>query len=310
MKTIMLIAIFAFFVKFTQAQIADTSYIPIDKVNIYTVLSKPDNTNDHPLAIMIAGSGPTDLDGNQPTMKNNSLLYLSEALVKNNIATLRFDKRGIARSAYKDFNETDLSIDIYANDVGYLINYYKQKGFKDIFLIGHSEGSLIGLISAQTNQINGFISLCGVGNSADVILKKQLKPKLPPAFFTQVESIIDSLKSEHLVKNVPPQLNALFRPSVQPYLISWFRYDPAKLIARLKCPVLIIQGDNDLQVEVEEASVLNQAAHNSKLVIINQMNHILKTISGNMQENVASYTNPDLPVNDELIKNVVAFIGS
>ena len=61
---------------------------------------------------------------------------------------------------------------------------------------------------------------------------------------------------------------------------------------------------------MEEASVLNQAAHNSKLVIINQMNHILKTISGNMQENVASYTNPDLPVNDELIKNVVAFIGS
>ena len=308
MKKILVLLILTLLANYSPAQITDTSYVQVSDVKIYTVLTKPDNASDYPLTVIIAGSGPTDLNGNQTNMKNNCLLYLSNALVEHNIATLRFDKRGIAKSAYEGFNEADLNIDIFANDVTALINYFKEKGYNKVFIIGHSEGSLIGLISAQKTPVSGFISLCGAGNSADVILRKQLKPKLPPAFYTRVESIIDSLKNGQTVKNTPPQLNALFRPSVQPYLISWFKYDPAKLIAGLTCPILIIQGNKDLQVDQDEASILNQAAKNSKLVIINQMNHILKTISGDMQENVASYTNPDLPVNKDLIKNIIEFI--
>jgi len=308
MKKTFFFLIFATVYNFSNAQITDTAFKQIGNAKIHTVLTKPDNLSDSPLAIIIAGSGPTDMDGNQPSMKNNSLLFLSNALLANNIATLRFDKRGIAKSSYQGFNESDLNIELYANDVTSLINYFKQKGFKDIYIIGHSEGSLIGLISIQKIKVNGFVSLCGAGNSADILLKEQLKPKLPPTFFNQVEIIIDSLKNGKVVSNTPPQLNSLFRKSVQPYLISWFKYNPTDLIKTIDCHSLIINGDKDIQIDVEEAEILHAAASNSQLAIINNMNHVLKPVTGDMQENIATYTNPDLQISDELVKNIVEFI--
>lgn len=309
MKKSLLISAFLFVAFIANAQIIDTSFVQVGNARIHTVLSSPDKALNPPLAIIIAGSGPTDLNGNQPKTKNNSLKYLSDALVKNDIATLRFDKRGVAKSIYPGISESDLSIDTYANDLTALINDSKQKGFADIYIIGHSQGSLIGLISAQKITISGFISLCGAGNSADVLLKKQLQPKLPPAFYSQVEPIIDSLKNGDTVNAVPPQLNSLFRPSVQPFLISWFKYTPSELIANLQCQTLVIHGEKDIQVDLQEANLLKMAAPKSELIVVNQMNHILKNIDGDMQENIASYSNPDLPVDVELINNIVEFIN-
>ncbi len=289
-----------------QGQISDTIYINIDNAKIHTVLTKP--ANSKVLAIIIAGSGPTDLNGNQTSIPNNSLLYLSDALAANNIATVRFDKRGIAGSSDRSIKESDITIYTFANDVVSITNHFKQQGFKDIYLIGHSEGSLIGLIAAQNMNIKGFISLAGAGNRADSILKKQLKPQCPPALYSQTELLLDSLKNGMTVKSYSPLLVSLFRPSVQPYLISWFRYDPAELIKNLKCPVMIVQGDKDIQVDLQESEILAKAAPTGKYLIIKDMNHVLKTIAGDMQENIASYTNPALPVNDELVKNIVEFI--
>ena len=309
MKRLLLTFVILSAVVITQAQMTDTAYIQVDDVRLHAVLSTPENVQNPPLAIIIAGLGPTDLNGNSPMVKNNSLRYLSDALVAQNIATLRFDKRGVAKSSYANFKEADLTIDRYANDVTELISYSQKRGFNDIYVIGHSEGSLLGLISLQKLQIKGFVSLCGAGNSADVILKKQLKPKLPPAFFSQVESIIDSLNNGQTVTAVPPQLNTLFRPSVQPYLVSWFKYNPSELIRHLNCPMLIVQAEKDLQVDLEEATLLSGAAGDARLIVIKQMNHVLKTISGGMQDNVAAYTNPDLPVNEELVRSLVEFIN-
>ncbi len=289
-----------------KGQITDTLYISIGNAKIHTVLTKP--ANPKALGIIIAGSGPTDLNGNQTSIPNNSLLYLSDALAANNIATVRFDKRGIAGSYDISFKESDITIDTFANDVVSITKHFKQQGFKEIYFIGLSEGSLIGLIAAQNMNIKGFISLAGAGNPADSILKKQLKPQLPPALYSQTETLLDSLKNGMTVKSYSPLLISLFRPSVQPYLISWFRYDPAELIKNLKCPVLIVQGDKDIQVDLQESEILAKAAPTGKYLIIKDMNHILKTIAGDMQENVASYTNPALPVNDELVKNIVEFI--
>jgi pimeloyl-ACP methyl ester carboxylesterase len=309
MKKLLLLSAFLLIVFVTKSQTTDTSFVQVENARIHTVLSKPAKVPSPPLAIIIAGSGATDLNGNLPKLKNNSLQYLSDALVTNNIATLRFDKRGVAKSIYPGLSESDLSIDIYANDLTALIKYCKQKGFTNIYIIGHSQGSLIGLISAQNISISGFISLCGAGNSGDVLLKKQLQPKVPPTFYPQVESIIDSLKNGQTVKAVPPQLNVLFRPSLQPFLISWFKYNPAELIKNLPCQTLIVQGEKDIQMDFQEANLLKMAAPKSELVVVNQMNHILKTVEGDLQENMASYTNPDLPVNEELVKNIVEFIN-
>ncbi|MFO7843099.1 MAG: alpha/beta fold hydrolase, partial [Bacteroidales bacterium] len=255
------------------------------------------------------GSGPTDLNGNQPFMQNNSLKFLSDALVDEGIATLRFDKRGVGKSSYPEFKESDLTIDQYAKDVKSIIKYLQGKKFRNIYIIGHSEGSLIGLIALQDIDVNGFISIAGAGYSADSILKKQLKPKLLPDFYHSVVFIIDSLKNGNHVKNIPQQLNSLFRPSVQPYLISWFKYTPAALIKNLDCPSLIIQGDKDIQIDMGEAEKLANATKKASLVKVENMNHVLKTIHGGLQKNIQSYTNPELKINNELIDALVNFIN-
>ena len=315
MKTILIfILAILIFPYYLSAQVldmkADTISIKVSDMSLHAVLTNPLNIDNPPIALIIPGSGPTDLNGNQPNVQNNSLKYLSNALVKNNIATLRYDKRGIGKSSILGLNESTLTIDSYANDVKDIVAYLKEKRYSNIYVIGHSEGSLIGLIALQELDVKGLISIAGPGNSADIILKKQLKPKLPPDFFTQVESIIDSLKNGKLVKNVSPQLNMLFRPSVQPYLISWFNYTPAELIKTIKCPILIVQGNKDIQVDKEEALLLANSNKKSKYVEIENMNHILKSINGEIQENIQSYNNPKLEINKTLIVTLINFINN
>ncbi len=308
MKRLVLLTAFLVSVLCANAQQTDTTYVQVDGTKLHCVLTKPNSSTVSPLMIIVAGSGPTDLNGNQPSMQNNSLRLLSEALVSKGISTLRFDKRAIAKSAYADFKEEDLSIDQYANDLTKLVKHAKQKGFTDIYIAGHSEGSLLALLAIQKVKVKGFVSIAGAGKSADLILKEQLKPKLPREFYIKVEAIIDSLKKGELVQNTPPQLATLFRPSVQPYLISWFKHKPGELIAKLTCPILILQGAKDIQVGVEDAKKLKTASQNAELVVVNNMNHVLKTIAMGMQENIASYTNPVLPVNTDLVEAIVNFI--
>lgn len=105
-----------------------------------------------------------------------------------------------------------------------------------------------------------------------------------------------------------PNLLSIFRPSVQPYLISWIKYDPAIEIAKLKIPVLLIQGTTDLQVTVNDAKLLSEAKPEAKLVIIKNMNHVLKESSSDVQENSATYRNPELPLKSELIDNIFKFV--
>lgn len=291
------------------SQNTDTTYLEVAGVKLHTVLTTPSAQSSAPLAIIIAGSGPTDLNGNNPVMTNNSLKYLSEELIANNIATLRFDKRGIAKSAYPNMDEAEFTIDRFYSDVEALIEYGKSKGYKEIFVIGHSEGSLLGIMAIQKQKVKGFVSLAGLGSPADEILKKQVKPQLTPKLFEQTVTILDSLKSGHTVKNVPNDLMALFRPSVQPYMISWLKLNPAVMIKTIGCPALIINGTNDIQVGTDEADKLSQALPGSEKLIIKDMNHILKTVKGGFQANYATYSNPDLPINKELSEGIVNFIN-
>jgi hypothetical protein len=286
----------------------DTLSIPLSDISLHAVLSKPAKVKNPAIALIIAGSGATDLNGNQQGVENNYIKFLAEDLNQNNIATLRFDKRGIGKSSYSDFKESDLTIDLFAQDVESILSYLKEENYNNIYVIGHSEGSLLGLIALQKNNIKGFISLAGAGNSADIILKNQLKPKLPPAFYSQVEQIVDSLKAGDIVKNVPPQLNALFRPSAQTFLISWFKYSPEELIQNIHTPIIIINGNKDIQIDLNEAKILAKASK-TEVIEIDNMNHVLKTISGDMQENIQSYTNPDLEINSDLITTIVNFIS-
>jgi predicted alpha/beta hydrolase len=132
------------------------------------------------VALIIAGSGPTDRDGNNPAMRNNSLKMLAEAMNKNGIVSLRYDKRGIARSRNAGLKEADLRFENYVDDAKAWINYLKKElKFTTIFVIGHSEGSLIGMIASQYKNVTKFVSIAGAGQPADKIIREQLKNQPP-----------------------------------------------------------------------------------------------------------------------------------
>lgn len=174
--------------------------------------------------------------------------------------------------------------------------------------MGHSEGSLIGMIAAEKTDVSGFISIAGVGKSADKLFEEQLTGKLSAQLLEESNRILDSLRNGKTVSNINPNLMVLYRPSVQPYLISWMKYDPAIEIGKLKIPVLIIQGTTDLQVTIDDAKLLSASKPDAKLLIIDKMNHILKGSDSDLQSNISTYRNPDLPLKSGLIDEIVDFI--
>jgi uncharacterized protein len=268
----------------------------------------PEGSGPHPVALIIAGSGPTDRDGNSVALpgKNDSLKKLAEELAASGIASLRYDKKGVGEST--KVPEGDLRFDTYIDDAVEWCNRLRgDRRFSFLTIIGHSEGSLIGMAAAKKANADGFVSIAGAGRPAQDVIREQLKAA-PPDLQNQANEILKSLSDGKTVEMIPAQLAALFRASVQPYLISWFRYDPAKQIAALEKPVLIEQGTTDIQVSVQDAKLLSQARPSAKLSLIEGMNHVLKQVPADRALQVKSYSDPALPVHPELVKDITAFV--
>ncbi len=275
-------------------------------INIYGILLEPINETST-VALIIAGSGPTDRDGNQPNLKNNCLKFLAEGLVEEGIATFRYDKRSIGKSKI-DMEEKDLRFEHFIDDAQYLISWLKKEmKFSKVIVIGHSEGSLIGMIAAHRASADAFISIAGAAYSVDKIIIEQTKT-MPEEVINIIKYALDSLKNGIIVKNISPEISTLFRISLQPYLISWMRYDPINEIRKLHIPILIVHGTNDIQVSINNAIELSKANSYCKLEIIAHMNHIMKYSENDEYSNISTYMNPDLPISKDLITVLVNFI--
>lgn len=267
----------------------------------------PNTSEPPPLAILIGGSGPTDRDGNQQMMKNNSLKFLAEGLYDNGIAVFRYDKRIVKQLRDKTINEESIRFDDFIKDAIAIVDYFKRsKAFSKIYLIGHSQGSLVGMIAAQ-NSVDGFISIAGAGQEIDDVIVDQLEQQAPGLKDNARESF-DDMRTNGVAVNYSPGLASIFRPQIQPFLISWMKYNPKEEIAKLAIPVLIINGEKDLQVQISEAEKLKAAYPDAQLEIIPSMNHILKKIEGNSIENSKSYNEPNRPVIPEIITIISNFI--
>lgn len=279
---------------------------------LYGTLTMPEGDAPVPAVLIIAGSGPTDRDGNSKLgIRAAPYKLLAEALAAEGIASLRFDKRGVGESAPAMTAEADVRFETYIDDaVAWTQFLAAQKRVKCVVIVGHSEGSLIGMVAATKTKTCGYVSLAGLGRSADQAIADQLAnaPHMPEALLTQARAAIAALKAGTLVADPPPALAALFRPSVQPYLISWFAYDPAKIVAEITQPVLIVQGENDIQVPMSEAALLAKAAPKARLVTLLGMNHILKIAPAERAANVATYADPALPLAPGLVQAIVDFV--
>lgn len=282
--------------------------LPSEPAPLHGTLLTPEGQT-RSAAVILPGSGPTDRDGNQAQIRASTYRLLAEALAGRGVATVRIDKRGIGDSAAAGTSEADLRFDTYATDAGrWAAETARLTGQPCVWLIGHSEGALVALAAVRDGNeaVCGLVLLSGAGRPAAAVLREQLAA-LPEALKTPAFAALSELEAGRTTEG-PPELAALFRPSVQPYLISWFALDPAALVAAYDRPVLIGQGTTDIQVGVADAQAMAAAQPRAKLVLWDGVNHVLKTAPADRAGNIATYLNPELPLAPGVAEAVADFI--
>lgn len=299
----------------TAAPAGDTGVVvslPVRGGALGGTLETPAGSGPWPVVLIIAGSGPTDRDGNSPLLRgrNNSLKYLADGLAARGIASLRYDKRGVGASAGLVKLEADIRFDDMVSDADAWVRWLRaDHRFTTVTVAGHSEGSLVGMLAAKDAGADGYVSIAGAGRPAAVILREQLAPQLSPELLTQADTFFARLDRGEQVDSVPPKLWVLFRRTIQPYLISWFKHDPARDIAALHVPVLIAQGTSDVQVDTLDAHLLAAAKPNARYLLIPGMNHVLKMVGSDTALQRDSYGDPALPVAPALVDAIAELVG-
>lgn len=277
-------------------------------VSIQGSMVLPHNEGNIPLVLILSGSGPTDRNGNNNAgLMTNSYKMISDSLVKYNIASLRIDKRGVGASVAPNLQEEDITFDTYLADYTFILQQLETDDFSKIILLGHSEGALFATILSNRGWGDALISVAGTAQTLDDLLLEQLADQ-PANIVDEARMILDSLANGQQVTEISDVLESLFRTSVQPYLISSLQYDPLTEMALVTQPTLVVHGTTDIQVRSEEANILADQHLNTELVIIENMNHVLKKASSNYQENIATYSNRSLSLHDSLISPLIQFI--
>jgi len=305
------LSFFLFILTSALAQTIDTVSIQFSNGQLEGTLSIADTTKKTPIVYIIAGSGLSDRDGNSSSLKCNDHLMLSDALLAEGISTLRVDKRMSGNSIFEISSEEDMRFDIFVNDAKSWIHYIDSLDqFSDIVVIGHSQGSLVGMLASKSNdKVDAFISLAGPSGKVLKKIREQIYTQTP-ALKTGLEPIFLKLEKGERVDSIPPMLNSLFRPSVQPFLISWDKYNPIEEITKLNIPVAIVQGTTDFQVSLTDAEELKEAYPKAELMIVEGMNHVMKEAPMDRMKNMATYSDLDLPLIEGFSDRLVEFIKS
>ncbi|WP_107312878.1 alpha/beta hydrolase [Burkholderia metallica] len=273
------------------------------------------DAGDAPVVLIVPGSGPTDRNGNAPSwLQASTYRMLAEELLDDGIASVRIDKRGMYGSASAVPDANDVTIDDYAADVqSWVAAIRARTGASGVWVLGHSEGGLVALLAArQSADIAGLILVATAGRPLGAVLRQQLQsnPANAPVLENAL-SILESLEAGQRVEatRIDPALMPLFRPQVQRFLMSELTIDPASLLAGYTKPVLIVQGTRDIQVAVQDAELLQRAHPQADIALIADANHALKTVrTADPHENLAAYSNPDLPLADGVVDAISAFL--
>jgi pimeloyl-ACP methyl ester carboxylesterase len=269
-----------------------------------------------PVVLIVPGSGPTDRDGNGPLgLHAASYRLLAEGLAAKGVATVRIDKRGMFGSADAVADANAVTIKAYAADVHSWIDAIRSVTRAScIWVLGHSEGGLVALAAAQGDaDICGLILVAAAGRPLGQVLRDQLmaNPANAP-FLDQALWAVEELEAgRHVdVATMHPAVQSLFAPDVQDFVIDIFRRDPATMIAECEKPILILQGERDIQVGVQDAERLKRAAPNATLRLLPNTNHLLKEVrSDDRAANLATYTQ-SAPLAPGVVDAIAAFLSA
>jgi len=281
--------------------------LPTERAPLHGTLLTP--SAPRAVAVIVPGSGPTDRDGNSPLGVSGGIYrQLAEGLAERGVASLRFDKRGIAASAFAASDEASLRFDHYVEDARrWAALAAERTGQPCAWLIGHSEGALIAQKAAEGDDtVCGLVLVSAVGQKAGDQIRQQLAT-LPEPLNSQAMAALTDLEAGRATEG-PPELAALFRPSVQPYLISYLALDPVALIAAYAGPVLLVHGTTDLQVPIDNSERLAAAQPAARLVRIEGANHVLRIAPAERAANAATYNDAALPLASGIVDAVADFI--
>jgi pimeloyl-ACP methyl ester carboxylesterase len=273
-------------------------------------LLKPPGVTHPPVVLLIGGSGPTDRNGNQGGAGPGELRQLAEALAQRGIASLRYDKRGIGRSAVAGLREQDLVLDTFVEDAAGWLKWLQQRPDLGAPIVaGHSEGGLIAILLAKRVPVSGVVLIATPGRPLGDVLRDQLQRNgIPAPLLGDALATLAALERGETVRDVKPELAALFRPSVQPFMRSMLAVDPARELAGLKLPAMVVSGGHDLQVGAADAALLAKARQDAVRLDIAAMNHVLKIAPADRAGQQDAYTNPTLPLAPGLGDAVADFV--
>ncbi|CCD96999.1 conserved exported hypothetical protein [Bradyrhizobium sp. ORS 375] len=288
----------------TSAASAEESAIRVGAID--AVLTTPSGVERPPVALLIAGSGSTDRDGNGPQLKPATLKKLAEQLAARGIASLRYDKRGAGGWKSEFGKPQDFRFKDYVDDSAALVDFLRGK-FARIALVGHSEGGLVAILTARRTPVDRLVLLAASARRQGDLLKAQLEKKLPATKMEPVAKAIDAIMAGQIVDPPPPELP--IAPSMQPGIGSAFTEDPIDPLKQLVIPILIVGGGRDQQVARLDMVALAAAAPAAKTLWLPEMNHVLVDVA-NEDENLSSYNDPDRPLDPDMVDAVAGFIAA
>lgn len=284
--------------------------ITVNGLTLYGTLTLPVKSEGPiPIALIIPGSGPTDRNCNSAMgFKTDAFKKMATYFAGRKIATLRYDKRGVGQSVSKKMNEGEMRFEDLVTDAkAWIAKLQSDDRFKKVVVIGHSEGSLVGMLSL--NGTCKFVSIAGIAENPSEIIKNQIKDQSGDQWGLYKKQL-DSVRNGQTVKPIGPIGMALFRESVQPYLMSWFKYTPSEVFANIPSRHnLLVQGTNDIQVPVNQAELLHKANGWSQLYLVEDMNHVMvETKETDQREHLKTYNQPELPLSQAMLAEIEMFI--
>jgi pimeloyl-ACP methyl ester carboxylesterase len=270
-----------------------------------------------PVALIVAGSGPTDRNGNSAgalRAQNNSNLYaiLAWQLANAGIASVRYDKRVLGDNLQKiDLASTSID-DFVADAIAGARRLVDDRRFSKVILIGHSEGAELVLQAVNRGApAAGIVMISGAGRPIIPILREQIAKQLPPTEIVKWDSAFARYLRGEATGDVHPGLMSLLQPTNRHFMQTWVKYDPAVEIAKVKVPVLIVQGGRDIQVSEADARSLKAAQPAAKLVVIPAANHVFRAAdSHDRLTQMKLYVDPTIPVVPELTPAIVGWINA
>jgi pimeloyl-ACP methyl ester carboxylesterase len=273
---------------------------------IDAVLTVPADVERPVVALLIAGSGSTDHDGNGPQIKPATLKKLSEQLVARKIATLRYDKRGAGGWKPEFGRAEDFRFKDYVDDAIALVDHLRAGGkFSKIVLVGHSEGGLVAILTAARVPVDRLVLLATAARKQGDLLKAQMEKKLSADAFAPVAKAIDAIMAGETVD--PPPQGLAIPPVMQPSIASALSADPVDPLLKLVVQTLIVAGGEDHQIARLDFLALSTAAPVAKTLWLPRMNHVLVDVADDADD-LASYNQAERPLDADMIDAVSAFI--